>query len=123
MFIDRNSIQVNNVSMGPYLLSATYGYNKLWANDTGRNLAGAMSGTLIGIYPKITLHFRKLSQGEMTMISRLLDMPWQNLTYYDPNKAQDITITTYTNDWEYESKRIGKASDFNVSFIAVNKRS
>lgn len=123
MFIDKNSVKINNVSMGPYLLSAKYGYNKLWANDTGRNLAGEMSGTLIGIYPKITLHFRKLNENEMTTISRLIDTAWQSLTYYDPNKATNITITTYTNDWEYESKRVGKASDFSVALIAKNRRS
>ena len=43
MFIDVNSIVIDNVSMGQYLLSAKYDYNKLWGSDTGRNLAGKMS--------------------------------------------------------------------------------
>ena len=47
MFINVNSIKINNVSMGQYLTSAKYSYNKLWAKDTGRNLAGNMTGTLI----------------------------------------------------------------------------
>lgn len=123
MFVDKNSIKINNVSMGQYLLSAKYSYPKLWGSDTGRNLAGEMSGTLIGIFPKITLHFRKLDDSEMTIISRLLDTAWQQLSYYDPNKAQEITMTTYTGDWEYESNRIGKASDFEISFTAKSRRS
>lgn len=41
MFIDKNSITINNVNMGQYLLSVKYSYNKLWGNDTGRNLARA----------------------------------------------------------------------------------
>lgn len=39
MFIDKNSIIINGVSMGQYIVEAKYGYNKLWANDSGRNLA------------------------------------------------------------------------------------
>ena len=30
MFIDKDSIKINNISMGQYLLSAKYEYNKLW---------------------------------------------------------------------------------------------
>lgn len=47
MFVDKDSIMVNGVSWGKYLLQAKYDYNKLWAGDTGRNLAGSLSGTLI----------------------------------------------------------------------------
>ena len=39
MFIDKNSIIINGVSMGQYLVEAKYGYNKLWGEDSGRNLA------------------------------------------------------------------------------------
>lgn len=39
MFLDKNSIMINNVSMGQYIVEAKYSYNKLWASDSGRNLA------------------------------------------------------------------------------------
>ena len=39
MFLDKNSIMINGISMGQYLTKAEYQYNKLWANDSGRNLA------------------------------------------------------------------------------------
>lgn len=39
MFIDKDSVVVNGISMGQYILSAKYEYNKLWASDTGRNMA------------------------------------------------------------------------------------
>lgn len=44
MFLDKDSIKVkisggSYVSMGQYLVQAQYGYNKLWASDSGRNLA------------------------------------------------------------------------------------
>ena len=34
MFINADSITLNNISMGQYLLSAKYEYNKLWGSDT-----------------------------------------------------------------------------------------
>lgn len=126
MFTDKNSIIINNVSMGQYIVEAKYGYPSLWANDAGRNLAGSMTGTLIGKFPKITLQFRKLTKEELEIIVPILDAPSQTVTYYDPNKKQNITITTYTSDYEVVNKRIidgnAKNEGFSVSFIATNKR-
>lgn len=39
MFIDKDSIIIDGISMGQYLVQAQYDYNKLWSQDTGRNLA------------------------------------------------------------------------------------
>lgn len=39
MFIDKNSLIVNGINLGSYIVQATYGYNKLWSSDSGRNLA------------------------------------------------------------------------------------
>lgn len=126
MFIDRNSIIINNVNMGQYITQATYSYNKLWASDTGRNLAGVMSGTFIGIFPKITLQFRKLTKQELEVVVPILDSPSQTLTYYDPNKKINITIDTYTGDYEIVDKTIvdnsRKNDGFTCSFIARQKR-
>lgn len=52
MFIDKDSIIINNVSMGQYLLSAKYDFNKLWGSDTGRNLAGKMTRNFSWNIPK-----------------------------------------------------------------------
>ena len=126
MFIDKNSIVINGVSMGQYITQAQYGYNKLWASDTGRNLAGAMTGTLVGIFPKIILQFRHLTKQELEVIIPILDSSSQNVTYYDPFKKQTITIETYTGDYEIVNKNIIngdiKNDTFNCSFISVRKR-
>ena len=34
MFINKDSIMINNISMGQYLLSAKYEHPKLWGKDT-----------------------------------------------------------------------------------------
>lgn len=127
MFLDKNSIIINGISMGQYILEAKYQYNKLWASDAGRNLAGEQSGTLIGIFPKIILQFRKLTKAELETIIPILDSATQTFSYYDPNKKANVTMTTYTGDYEITNKtRIGttrKNEGFSCSFIAVRKRS
>lgn len=127
MFLDKNSIIVNNVSLGQYITEAKYQYNKLWASDSGRNLAGEQSGTLIGIFPKIIVSFRKLTKAELELLAPILDAPVQSFTYYDPNKQQTITIDTYTGDYEVSNKGMinkgHKNEGFDISFIAIRKRS
>ena len=128
MFIDKDSIIIDGVSMGKYILEAKYGYNKLWSSDTGRNLAGTQSGTLIGIFPKITIQFKRLNKSELELIVPILDKANQEVQYYDPYKKQKITMTTYTGDYEIINKFIvddenRKSEGFSVSFISIRKRS
>lgn len=123
MFINANSITINNVSMGQYLLSAKYEYNKLWGSDTGRNLKGKFTGTLVGVFPKLILTFRKLTKNEMNVIAPILDSATQTVQYYDPKLNATKTISTYTGDWSYENKRIAtKNESFECSFIARERR-
>lgn len=127
MFIDKDSIKVNGISMGQYLLNAQYQYNKLWGEDSGRNLVGDQSGTFLGVYPKFVLTFRRLTKAEMEIIVPLIDAPYQTFTYYDPNKKANNAITTYTGDYQFENNGIighkgRRNSSFDVSFIAVSRR-
>ena len=43
--------------------------------------------------------------------------------YYDDNKGQMVTMTTYTGDWKAVSKKINKCEPFSISFISTKKRS
>lgn len=122
MFIDKDSVIINGISMGQYCTEAKFGYNKLWSSDSGRNLAGVQSGTLIGIFPKIILQFRKLSKEEINLIAPILDAPNQTVEYYDPNKDTKKTMTTYTGDWELTNKGINQNEGFSCSFISTRKR-
>ena len=127
MFINKDSITIDSVSMGQYLVEAKFGYNKLWSSDSGRNLAGTQSGTLIGIFPKLTLTFRKLTKSELEVIVPILDKARQSVTYYDPKKKTNVTMNTYTGDYEIVNKHIVNATrkneGFSCSFIAIKKRS
>lgn len=131
MFIDIDSLKVkisggSYLSLGQYLVEAKYGYHKLWGSDSGRNLAGVQSGTLIGIFPKITVQFRKLTRNELETICRILDSSEQTVRYYDPNKRQYVEMQTYTGDYEIVEKKIltddGKMDGFSCAFISRKKR-
>ena len=122
MYIDENSVIINDVSMGQYIVEAKFSYPKLWASDSGRNLAGKMTGTLIGVFPKLILQFRPLTREELNIIAPILDSANQSVTYYDPNKNKNITIITYTGDWELTNNNLNQNQGFSCSFISIEKR-
>ena len=112
--------------MGQYIVQAKYGFNKLWSSDSGRNLAGTQTGTLIGIFPKVIVEFGKLTKAQMEVIVPILDAPRQTVSYYDPNKKTTVTMSTYSGDYEITNKNIvngnKRAEGFNCSFISISKR-
>lgn len=122
MFINKDSIKLNGISLGKYIVQAEYQYNKLWAKDSGRNLAGVQMGTLIGIFPKILVQFRRLTKEELHLLAPILDAPRQTITYFDINKNTNITMTTYTGDYKVVSTGINQNNGFNISFISTKKR-
>lgn len=126
MFIDANSIVINEINMGQYLVSAKFGYHKLWGKDFGRNLIGSNSGSLVGIFPKLTLQFRKLTREEVEYLAPTLDSAFQLTTYYDPELKRMNTISTYSSDWVLENKNIinenHKNEGFEWSVVSNNRR-
>ena len=125
MFINKDSLIVNGINLGRYIVQATYSYNKLWSSDSGRNLAGEQSGTLVGIFPKIVVQFRKLTKAELETLVPILDSARQTVQYYDPNKKAMTTMSTYTGDYEVVNKGIVghvKNEGFQISFISIKRR-
>lgn len=127
MFINKDSLVIDGINMGQYITEVEYGYNKLWASDSGRNLAGVQSGTLIGIFPKLKINFIKLTQEELELIAPILDKSTQEVTYYDPVLKRTTTMSTYTGDWATLNRNtftnVARANEsFSISFIARKKR-
>ncbi|MDD3267417.1 MAG: hypothetical protein PHC75_09610 [Burkholderiales bacterium] len=123
MFINKDSIVINGVSMGKYLVEAQFLYPKLWGSDTGREtLAGTFGGTFKGVFPKLVLQYRKLTQTELELLSPIFDSPFQTLTYYDTSKKANITMTTYSGDWAVINKTLGVNEGLQVSFTSTSKR-
>ena len=129
MFTNKNSlyIKVPNgeyLNLGPYLTQVEYGYNKMWGDDTGRNLACVMSGTFKGIVVKLKLSFGELTQEELETISPILNAPWQVVKFYYPDAQELIEITTYTGDWATLNRNsfsnVARANEsFDISVIAT----
>lgn len=126
MFINKNSLIINGINMGQYIVQAKYGYNKLWGANSGRNLAGKQTGTLVGIFPKIIVSFGKLTKSQLEAIVPILDAKQQTVSYYDPRKKKQVTMKTYTGDYEIINKSVidsnHKNESFDVSFIAIERR-
>ena len=128
MFTNKDSLIIEGINMGQYVTEVEYGYNKLWAaSDSGRNLAGTQSGTLVGIFPKLKVNFRKLTKEELELIAPILDKPTQLVTYYDPVLKRNYTMSTYTGDWATLNRNtfenVAKANEsFSISFISRKKR-
>ena len=123
MIIDKTGFTVDGVDFTQYLLQVDFGYNKLWASDSGRNLAGKQTGTLIGIFPKFELQFRKLTASELHIVAPILDKPRQTVRYCDDNSGTYKTIQTYSGDYKISNKYINVNEPFNCNLIAVEKRS
>ena len=123
MYVNKDSIIINGISMGQYLTQAEFEYNKLWSSDSGRNLAGTQKGTLVGIFPKLVLQFRRLNEEELHKLAPLLDAARQTVQYHDDNQGKVITMTTYSGDWKVTNKYMKINEPFSCSFISTKKRS
>ena len=129
MFLDTDSIKVkvgsgSYVSMGQYLIEAKYSYNKLWSSDSGRNLAGKQSGTLIGIFPKIQMEVGYTTQEEMSELTQLLDRDFFTVTWFDVRTQETFSAEYYASDYDVEldNKSKGRYKPFSVSLVPVSKR-
>lgn len=127
MYLDKNSLIIDGINMGQYLTEVEFGYNKLWGEDSGRNLAGEQSGSFIGVFSKLKLSFRSLTQAELELLAPSLDAPTQSVTYYDPYKKAMTTMSTYTGDWATTNRNtfsnVANANEpFQISFIARSRR-
>ena len=88
---------------------------------------GTQSGTLIGIFPKLRLNFRKLTQEELELLAPILDKATQQTQYYDPIKKSMTTMSTYTGDWATLNRNVftnvARANEgFSISVISRKKR-
>ena len=106
MYVDKNSIIINDINMGDYLIQADFEYNKLWSSDSGRNLAGTQKGTLVGIFPKLVLTYRSLTKDEVHRLAPIFDSARQTVQYYDENKGKEVYITKYNLNYYPDIEKV-----------------
>ena len=99
-------------------------YCKLWSSDTGRSMTGENKGTLIGIFPKITVKLGRLHEDEMSALINLTNQARANVKYYDVGKRSLVTASFYFGDVSAELERKSTMYHKGTSFsiIANQKR-
>lgn len=123
MLLNKEDLYIDSVCMAPYITKAKFGYHKIWGSDTGRALSGDNSGTLKGIYPKITMTFRKLNDEEVGTILALFNKAENKVTFYNPDlKKKIVNMSCYSNDQEYEQEDFGKIEGYSCAVISNKKR-
>ncbi len=103
----------------PKLVQYDVEYNKLWGEDSGRDLTGTNKATLIGIYPKIYVQVGEFTRLEMKMFLQKVNKKEFKIDYYDEQYGKMHTgVSYYINDYKISlksSKRmIYKGFDFNL---------
>lgn len=126
MIVNNDSVIIDGISFAQYLVECKFGYHKIWGKDTGRNLAASNKGTLLGIFPKLTMQFRALTKDELELLSPIFNSANQDTNYYDPELKKQTTLSTYTGDWEVTNKQIidafNKNKGFSIAFISNDPR-
>lgn len=123
MIINKDSLIIDGVKMAQYITNAKFGYHKIWGKDTGRALSGDNSGTLKGIYPKITMTFRKLNENEVGTILSLFNRAENKVTFYNPDLKKTIyNMSCYSDDQEMDQKYLGRIDSYSSAVISNKKR-
>lgn len=123
MLIDKDKLIIDGIKMAPYITKVKFGYHKIWSSDTGRNMAGTNSGTLVGLFPKITMTFRRLNEEEVGVILSLFNKAENKVTFYNPDLKKIITdMSCYSNDQEYEQEYLTKIKGYSCAVISNRKR-
>lgn len=98
-------------------------YCKLWSSDTGRSMTGENKGTLIGIFPKISVKLGRLSEDDMNAIINLTNQARANVKYYDVGAKALVTASFYFGDVSAELERQSTMYHKGTSFsIIANKK-
>lgn len=99
-------------------------YAKLWADDSGRNMAGDMEGTLIGIYPKLQLTIGRCNEEETAQLLSLFNRPYMTVTFYDAETRGFKTAKYYSNDMSTSLIRqsIMRYDSFSINIIPAKGR-
>lgn len=118
MFISKDSLIINGISMGEYLVdNVVYGFFDTWSSDTGYTLSNKFIGTFKGTMPKFTLKFRPLTPSQITYLTNnIFRKPIQTVIYDDPDGTRK-TIKTHKGDFQLEFYYINKSKTFTFELV------
>ena len=74
--------------------------SKLWADDTGRNMAGSFRGSFIGNFPKLQIEFGPTDDEDIiSELIQIFDEPIVSVKYYNPKYKTYCTADFYSGDY------------------------
>lgn len=121
-------LKIGNTDITPYIIAGSYeiGRYKQWATDTGRStITGKFSGTLIGVFPKITFTLGTLSNNDASTLYSIFDAAIVSATYYDTKTKTMKTAQFYCGDVidKIKSAKTMKHDQTQIEIVAVEKYS
>lgn len=107
----------------PKLTKYEVAYNRLWADDSGRDMAGNNKATLIGIYPKLQIEVGSYTKDEMNEFLKRANKAELSVTWYDAEGMKKReNISYYINDFTISLKSNGNYKAFSFNLIPNKKR-
>lgn len=116
----RQQLLVINGWIVPKLIKYDTVYTKLWANDVGRDMSGENKGTLIGIFPKLSIDVGEYNQVEMQTFLSLASKPKFDIDWYDEETGQlekgvSYSIGDYSISLKDAKRMIYKSFSFELN--------
>lgn len=98
--------------------------HKLWGEDSGRSMTGSNKGTLVGIFPKLSITLIDPNEDDMKAILLLTDQPEASVKYYDAVSKSVKTNSFYFGDvpWEVVMAKVMRFGEVTFSIIANERR-
>lgn len=122
MIYSGDLIKLNGQAL-PYISEYSLERNKLW-KSAERNMAGDVRATLIGVFPKITINTRRLTQQEVADLCTILDSASISVEYYDTRTQSTHTANYYSGDYKTSilDKQKGLYEGITVNLIPLSRR-
>lgn len=97
---------------------------KLWGSDTGRSMTGSNKGTLLGIFPKLSITLLPMTEDDMQVLIKLTDQAATSVKYYDVVSKSQKTNSFYFGDvqWEVLEANLVRFGSVEFSVIANERR-
>lgn len=109
----------------PKLIKYDVEYNKLWGDDSGRDMLGTNKGSLIGFYPKIYVQVGSFTQDEMRTFLQVINKEEVSISYYEEQYGKILeNLPYYVNDYKISVKNLKKMTynSFEFNLIPNKKR-
>jgi hypothetical protein len=118
-------VKINTVDLTSYLKAPSgfkVGRYKLWA-EANRNMDGSLTANFIGIFPKLKLVFKPLTETQLQDVQELLDNATFTVAWWDNVSSTYKAGIFYAGDWDAGMihKELGLYDSFEVSLISTTK--